>query len=116
MIRTLCISSLAISFVLAAIQCLCVMPVQAEDCHAQAAGSNCCCAGNDTSVTDEPVQLPPAVAAASPRIPGADFHAVLQSTGSYGIPASFHRDGIASSPDFACALYPLYVLNASFLI
>ncbi len=116
MIRTLSISCLAIGFVLAAVQCLCVMPVQAEACHVQPAGSNCCCAGNDASVTDQPVQLPPALAAVSPRIQGADVHAALQSTGTHEILSSGRCDGCASSAVSAPVLPPLYVMNASFLI
>jgi hypothetical protein len=115
-IRTLSISCLAVGFILAAVQCLCVMPVEAETCHVRPAESYCCCAGNDGSVTNEPAQLPPALAAASPRISGADVHTVLQSTGSNEILPSPRRDGYASSAASVRALPPVYVMNASFLI
>lgn len=116
MIRALSISCLAAGFVLAAVQCLCVMPVEAETCHVQPAESDCCCAGNDGSVTNEPAHLPPALAAASPRISGAYVHTVLQSTGSHEILSSRRRDGYASSAASVRALPPVYVMNASFLI
>ena len=116
MIRTLSISCLAVGFILAAVQCLCVMPVEAATCHVQPAESNCCCAGNDGSVTNEPAQLPPALAAASPRISGADVQAVLQSTGSHEVLSSRRLDGNASAAASVRALPPVYVMNASFLI
>lgn len=116
MIRALFTSGLTVGFALAAIQCLCGISVQAEACHVQPVEADCCCAGNDGSVTDSPQELPSALQSSTPRFPGPDSQAALQSVHSSGASGSrltrmavFH-----SAPPRS--LSSLYMMNATFLI
>ena len=116
MIRALSISCLAIGFVLSAIQCLCGMSVQAEVCHVQAAAADCCCTGTDGRVTDAPPDLPPALAAASPRFSGPDSHTAPQGARSLVVLSLRFRQGDASHSDSTHTLPPLYLMKSAFLI
>lgn len=115
-IRAVSNSFLAFGFILAVVQCLCGIPVQAEACHVPQVEADCCCAGNDGSVSDSPQELPSALQSSTPRFPGPESHAAPPSD---RYPEHF-GSGLTRIAVYHTApprsLSSLYLMNATFLI
>ena len=116
MIRALTTSSLAVGFALAAVQCLCGISVRAEACHVQPVEAACCCAESGGSVTDSPQELPSALQSSTPRFPGPESHAGLQSARPSGASGSRQTHVALFHSVAARPMSSLYLMNATFLI
>ena len=115
MIRVFSTSSLAFGFLLAAVQCLCGMPVPADACHVQPVEADCCCAGNDGNVSKAPAELPPVLASSGPRIQGPESHAAWEPVRSPDVRASRLSPGNSLLPVAAQSQPSLYLMKTSFL-
>lgn len=116
MTRAFANSFVALGFVLAVVHCLCVIPVQAEACHAEPVVADCCCAGNDGSVSDTPAELPPAMAPSGQRYSHPDSHAAPPSDRSRLAFLSRLPRTVVFHSVAARHMSSLYLMNASFLI
>lgn len=116
MTRAFANSFLAVGFVIAVVHCLCGIPVQAEACHAEPIEADCCCAGNDGSVSNAPAELFPALAPSGQRFSQPDSHAAPPSVRSRL--AFLSRLPLTAVYHSVCARHmpSLYLMNASFLI